>query len=56
MDRDYLAMLEAYQDRFDEAFPTYLAPDNENDQMDIIEACLKTNKPYNPEIDPNVVY
>lgn len=58
--RDYSTLLKQYFLIFDEGFPTYLAPSDEEEQMDIMEKCLEEKKPYDPyasgEILPDADY
>ena len=52
--RDYEELLKRYFLIFDEGFPTHMAPDDEEEQMDIIEKCLDTKTPYDPYADGDI--
>ena len=58
--RNYEELLKRYFLIFDEGFPTFMAPDDVEEQMDIIEKCLETKTPYDPyadgDIDPEADY
>ena len=43
-------MLSEYLDQFDEVFPARMVSDP-NEAMEIMEACMKSGKPYNPYED-----
>lgn len=51
MNRIYEELLIAYIKRFGEAFPTDMAPQDDEEVMDIVEKCLLDNKPYDPYAD-----
>ena len=40
-------------EKFDEGFPTFMAPGEEEEHMEIIKNCLKTGKSYDPYTDPD---
>lgn len=49
--------LDAYREKFGEQFPLMLCmgmPDK--DIIKIIDKCLKSGKPYDPEIEDDVLY
>lgn len=58
--RNYEELIDKYVDKFKEMFPTFVAPSDIEEQMDIIEECLKTGTPYDPyadsDIDPDADY
>lgn len=49
----YEELIGQYVEKFDECFPTFIAPDGEEEQMEIIKNCLKNGKPYDPYEDPD---
>lgn len=51
--RNYEELFEAYIEKFGEAFPSFMAPDDPEEAMDIMEECLKSGEPYNPLEDPD---
>ena len=38
----YEDLIEQYVEKFDEGFPTFMAPGGEEEHMEIIKNCLKT--------------
>lgn len=49
----YEELFEAYVDQFGDAFPTFMAPPGDEEQMAIMERCLKSGTPYDPTSDPD---
>ena len=49
----YEDLIEQYVEKFDEGFPTFMAPGGEEEHMEIIKNCLKTGKSYDPYTDPD---
>lgn len=49
----YDKLIEAYIEKFDDSFPTFLAPHRIEEQMNIIEECLRTGVPYDPYSEPD---
>lgn len=50
-------ILDQYREQFDECFPLMLCMGMaEEDIIHIIQNCLNDNKPYTPDIDPEVMY
>ena len=51
----YEDLIEQYVEKFDEGFPTFMAPGGEEEHMEIIKNCLKTGKSYDPYTDPILI-
>lgn len=49
-------LLRKYSDLFGEAFPMFGCPGDENDIIQSIRKCIKTQKPYEPTYDPKLDY
>ena len=52
----YEDLIEQYVEKFDEGFPTFMAPGGEDEHMEIIKNYLKTGKSYDPYTDPDADY
>lgn len=48
MSKSYNELLIAYIEKFGESFPIDMAPQDDEAAMDIIEKCIRENKPYDP--------
>ena len=50
-------LLDKYKAKFGEQFPLMLCRHMTDDEIcDTIQKCLDSNKPYNPELDPEANY
>lgn len=49
--------LDEYREKFDEQFPLMLVRGMTDDEIiKIIDECLESGKPYEPKLDPDVLY
>ena len=49
-------LLKEYAERFNEAFPIFMAPPEEDEIIKIIEKSLETNTRYKPKYKKDVLY
>lgn len=50
-------LLKEYAEKFDDNFPTFMVRHLDMDEIgDLIEDCIKKNKPYEPESDISADY
>lgn len=48
MSKSYEELILEYIQKFGESFPTDMAPQDDKEAMDIMEKCIRENKPYDP--------
>lgn len=56
MGKSYEELFDEYHKTFKEIFPDRLAPSDITMQMEIMEECLRTGIPYDPDFDPECDY
>lgn len=49
-------LMEKYIEKFDDVFPVYGYPGDEEEMMEEMKKCLKTGKPYEVKYNPDYVY